>query len=78
MSEDERRSADERRGPGDDPLFARGSYTPIPVVGEFADCVVAFERKLEDTSFVVVVPRLASRVGFPPLGDLWQASYMSP
>lgn len=53
-------------------VFAKGSYTPIPVVGEFAECVVAYERKLEGNSFVVVVPRLSSRVGFPPLGEAWK------
>jgi maltooligosyltrehalose synthase len=33
---------------------------------------VAYERKLDDQSFVVVVPRLATRVGFPPVGEVWK------
>jgi (1->4)-alpha-D-glucan 1-alpha-D-glucosylmutase len=53
-------------------LFERGSYLPLTVTGEFADCCVAFARELEGKWIVVLVPRLSSRVGFPPIGEKWQ------
>ena len=53
-------------------LFGSGSYTPLSATGEFADCVVGFERKQEGKSMVVVLPRFASRVGAPPVGELWK------
>ncbi|MHA3770076.1 malto-oligosyltrehalose synthase [Verrucomicrobiota bacterium sgz303538] len=53
-------------------LFFRGSYTPLSTRGQFATCCIAFSRSLDSQKLVVVVPRLTSRVGFPPLGDLWQ------
>jgi (1->4)-alpha-D-glucan 1-alpha-D-glucosylmutase len=53
-------------------LFKKGSYLPLEASGIFADCVVGFARELAGRSIVVIGPRLASRVGFPPLGDKWQ------
>lgn len=53
-------------------LFAEGSYTPLEVSGAFMDCCIAFRREWADQVLVVAVPRLASRVGFPPIGELWQ------
>src|SRR6476646_6550719 len=49
-------------------LFRSGSYVPLTVTGEFADCCVAFAREHEGEWFVVIVPRLSSRVGFLPIG----------
>jgi len=59
-------------------LFANGSYTPVPVTGEFADCVVAFERRLEAKTILIVVPRFISRVAFPPLGECWRNTVFTP
>jgi (1->4)-alpha-D-glucan 1-alpha-D-glucosylmutase len=59
-------------------LFAAGSYTPVPVTGALADCAVAFERQLETQTILVVVPRLASRVGFPPVGQCWKNTVVAP
>ena len=59
-------------------LFATGSYTPVPVTGALADCVVAFERQLETQTILVIVPRFASRVGFPPVGECWQDTAIAP
>lgn len=52
-------------------LFAEGAYTPVAVSGKFADCVIAFERATPGMTLLVVVPRLTSRVGYPPLGEKW-------
>jgi (1->4)-alpha-D-glucan 1-alpha-D-glucosylmutase len=54
------------------PLFQQGKYLPLGVTGSFVDSCIAFVREHEDNWMVVVVPRLSSRVGFPPLGDCWQ------
>ncbi len=53
-------------------IFARGSYAAIPVAGEFAECVVAFERRLESKTLIVIVPRLTSRIGLAPMGEKWK------
>ena len=53
-------------------LFQRGSYLPLTVTGEFADCCVAFGREHDGNWIVVLVPRLSSRVGFPPIGEKWK------
>jgi (1->4)-alpha-D-glucan 1-alpha-D-glucosylmutase len=53
-------------------LFERGTYLPLTVTGEFADCCVAFAREHEGKWIVVLVPRLSSRVGFPPIGEKWK------
>jgi (1->4)-alpha-D-glucan 1-alpha-D-glucosylmutase len=53
-------------------LFESGSYFPLTVTGEFADCCVAFAREHEGKWIVVLVPRLSSRIGFPPIGDKWK------
>jgi (1->4)-alpha-D-glucan 1-alpha-D-glucosylmutase len=53
-------------------LFQQGNYLPLSVGGAFADCCVAFIREHEGEWIVVFVPRLSSRIGFPPLGARWQ------
>jgi len=53
-------------------LFERGSYLPLSVSGEFADCSLAFAREHEGKWIAVVVPRLSSRVGFPPIAEKWK------
>jgi (1->4)-alpha-D-glucan 1-alpha-D-glucosylmutase len=53
-------------------LFQRGSYLPLTVTGEFADCCVAFAREHEGKWIIVLVPRLSSRIGFPPIGESWK------
>jgi (1->4)-alpha-D-glucan 1-alpha-D-glucosylmutase len=53
-------------------LFRSGDYLPLRVNGPFSDCVIAFARKLDRHSAVVIAPRLSSRVGFPPIGDRWK------
>jgi (1->4)-alpha-D-glucan 1-alpha-D-glucosylmutase len=59
-------------------VFARGNYTPVPVAGELAECVIAFERESPGTALLVVAPRLSTRVGFPPLGDRWGDTTLQP
>ncbi len=58
-----------RRRPG---LFHEGSYEPLSFTGSFADCAIGFLRRRGDEIVLVIVPRLSSRVGFPPIGDKWQ------
>jgi len=53
-------------------LFRDGSYRPLDLTGEFADCCIAFAREWEGKSIVVLAPRLSSRIGFPPIGDAWR------
>jgi (1->4)-alpha-D-glucan 1-alpha-D-glucosylmutase len=53
-------------------LFQQGEYVPLKVSGTFADCCVAFGREHEGEWIAVLVPRLASRVGFPPIGEKWK------
>ena len=53
-------------------LFRNGDYLPLRASGAFADCVIAFARKLDRQSVILIVPRLSSRVGFPPIGDKWK------
>jgi (1->4)-alpha-D-glucan 1-alpha-D-glucosylmutase len=53
-------------------LFQRGNYLPLAVTGEFADCCLAFAREHEGKWMIVMVPRLSSRIGFPPVGEKWK------
>jgi (1->4)-alpha-D-glucan 1-alpha-D-glucosylmutase len=53
-------------------LFREGTYLPLQASGTFADCCVAFAREHEGKWIAVVVPRLSSRVGFPPIGEKWK------
>jgi (1->4)-alpha-D-glucan 1-alpha-D-glucosylmutase len=53
-------------------LFQQGSYVPLTVRGEFADCCVAFAREDEGKWIAVLAPRLSSRVAFPPIGERWK------
>jgi (1->4)-alpha-D-glucan 1-alpha-D-glucosylmutase len=52
-------------------LFSHGTYETMSATGKYRDCVIAFRRTTADHSLVVVVPRLSSRVGFPPIGEAW-------
>ena len=53
-------------------LFQNGGYRALTVTGKHADSVVAFVRGPADApSLLVVVPRLSSRVGNPPVGEAW-------
>jgi (1->4)-alpha-D-glucan 1-alpha-D-glucosylmutase len=53
-------------------LFRYGRYLPLSTSGTFADCCVGFVREHEDEWIAVLVPRLSSRVGFPPIGESWK------
>ena len=52
-------------------LFRSGNYLPLRAAGELADCCIAFARQLERQIAVVIVPRLSSRFGFPPISKQW-------
>jgi (1->4)-alpha-D-glucan 1-alpha-D-glucosylmutase len=53
-------------------IFREGNYVPLTVAGEFADSCVAFAREWKGRSVIVLAPRLTTRIGFPPLGELWR------
>jgi len=53
-------------------LFEQGEYLPLYANGTFAECCVSFVRRLNNDWVVVIAPRLSSRVGFPPIGEVWQ------
>jgi len=57
-------------------LFHEGIYEPINFGGAFADCAIGFVRRDRDRAIIVIVPRLSSRVGFPPIGDRWQDTHV--
>ena len=57
-------------------LFREGIYEPINFGGAFADCAIGFVRRHRDGAIIVIVPRLSSRVGFPPIGDRWQDTHV--
>jgi (1->4)-alpha-D-glucan 1-alpha-D-glucosylmutase len=53
-------------------LFRSGNYLPLRAIGSFADCCISFARQLDRDWAIVIVPRLSSRIGFPPTGDRWK------
>jgi len=53
-------------------LFRSGNYLPLRASGTFADCCISFARQLDRDWAIVIVPRLSSRIGFPPTGDRWK------
>lgn len=53
-------------------LFQHGEYAPLHASGVFAECCITFSRRLANKWIVVIAPRLSSRVGFPPIGELWR------
>ena len=53
-------------------LFQSGKYLPLRATGSFADCCISFARQLDRDWAIVIVPRLSSRIGFPPIGDRWK------
>jgi (1->4)-alpha-D-glucan 1-alpha-D-glucosylmutase len=53
-------------------LFQSGEYLPLAPSGTFAECCVSFARRLGNQWIVVIAPRLASRIGFPPVGARWK------
>jgi len=57
-------------------LFREGIYEPINFGGAFADYAIGFVRRHRDRAIIVIVPRLSSRVGFPPIGDRWQDTHV--
>jgi len=66
-------------GPG---LAGAVACLPLRASGTFAECCISFIRsatadssggeQLRDKWIAVIAPRLSSRVGFPPIGELWK------
>jgi (1->4)-alpha-D-glucan 1-alpha-D-glucosylmutase len=57
-------------------VFREGNYDPLNFGGELADCAIGFARRHGDRAIIVIVPRLSSHVGFPPVGDRWQDTHV--
>jgi (1->4)-alpha-D-glucan 1-alpha-D-glucosylmutase len=53
-------------------LFRSGEYLPLRATGAFADGCISFARQLDRDWAIVIVPRLSSRIGFPPIDDRWK------
>ena len=53
-------------------LFAAGDFLPLQTSGMFAECCVAFLRKFENETALVIAPRLTQKIGFPPVGTAWR------
>ena len=57
-------------------LFERGEYLPLQTSGTFAESCVSFVRRLDKHWIAVIAPRLSFRIGFPPIGEVWQDTAM--
>ena len=58
-----------RANPG---LFSEGAYEPVTATGVHADRVVAFLRRHNGRTALVVAPRLTAALGDgPPIGVVW-------
>jgi (1->4)-alpha-D-glucan 1-alpha-D-glucosylmutase len=58
-------------------VFEAGDYMPLTVQGAKANHAIAFKRKFEDQSVLVVVPRLVAgllgEIDVPPMGaEVWK------
>ena len=53
------------------PLFQQGDYEPVAATGLFAENVLVFRRRLAGSTILVLVPRLTSSLGAPPVGLVW-------
>jgi (1->4)-alpha-D-glucan 1-alpha-D-glucosylmutase len=53
-------------------LLQLGNYSPLTVTGAFTESCIAFAREHEGKWIAVFLPRLSSRVGFPPIGEAWK------
>lgn len=53
-------------------LFQMGNYEPMDARGVFAERLVVFGRHYAGDTLVVVVPRLTSALGCPPIGLVWE------
>lgn len=52
-------------------LYQHGDFTPLEATGRFADNCIAFSRRFEDQTLLVIVPRLTTRLPFPAIGEIW-------
>ena len=59
-------------------LFNDGEYIPATVSGALAAHCIAFERRHEGISLLVLVPRLCSKLGPLPLGEAWTDAQVQP
>ena len=53
-------------------LFQRGDYFALRANGPYSDRCIAFGRRLDRQWVIILAPRLSSRIGFPPVGEVWK------
>ncbi len=53
-------------------MFSAGAYVPVTATGTFQAHVVSFARTHEEEALLVIVPRVAAKLGCPPLGAVWE------
>ncbi len=58
-------------------LFAEGSYRALSIEGALAENVVAFERKREGETLLVITARCCAGLVFPPIGKAWNGSSLT-
>jgi (1->4)-alpha-D-glucan 1-alpha-D-glucosylmutase len=58
-------------------LFSAGTYQPVAANGSFGDHVVAFTRTHGGESLLVAVPRLTATLGSPPVGAVWDDTWLA-
>ncbi len=52
-------------------FFRLANYEPLFLRGDHADHVVAFLRKYQDATLLIIVPRLTAKLGAVPIGEVW-------
>jgi (1->4)-alpha-D-glucan 1-alpha-D-glucosylmutase len=58
-------------------LFQMGDYLPLKCQGEFENHCIAFARADGKRTIVVLVPRLTTPLGFPPIGECWASTFVN-
>jgi (1->4)-alpha-D-glucan 1-alpha-D-glucosylmutase len=53
-------------------LFQSGDYVPHSAAGRYSERLAIFSRRHNDAQVMVIVPRLSSLLGCPPLGLVWE------
>jgi (1->4)-alpha-D-glucan 1-alpha-D-glucosylmutase len=53
-------------------LFMHGSFSSVTATGAMSESCLAYVRRFEDSTLLVIVPRLTARLGGMPLGTAWR------
>jgi (1->4)-alpha-D-glucan 1-alpha-D-glucosylmutase len=58
-------------------FFRKADYRGLAISGAQANNLLGFTRRWESGQLLVLVPRLTTRLGFPPLGSTWRDTAFS-